>query len=280
MCYTWLETIFKGELTKVNEEMKKELAKSAQLANEAAQTLDGWYVLHDLRSVDWASWRMLAQEERNTIVQEFVAFLDELQKADDEKTGSHAFYTVIGQKADFMLMMLRPTLDELQALEAKFNKLAIADFLVKEYSYFSVVELSNYLAGESDEDPYENPYVRGRLYPELPRRPYICFYPMDKKREGNDNWYMLDMETRRKLMYSHGLIGRSYAGKVKQIISGSVGLDDYEWGVTLFADDVLQFKKLIYEMRFDEVSARYGVFGSFFVGHLLDGDDRAQFFAL
>lgn len=264
----------------MNEEMKKELAKSAQLANEAAQTLDGWYVLHDLRSVDWASWRMLAQEERDTIVQEFVAFLDELQKADDEKTGSHAFYTVIGQKADFILMMLRPTLDELQALEAKFNKLAISDFLVKEYSYFSVVELSNYLAGESDEDPYENPYVRGRLYPELPRRPYICFYPMDKKREGNDNWYMLDMETRRKLMYSHGLIGRSYAGKVKQIISGSVGLDDYEWGVTLFADDVLQFKKLIYEMRFDEVSARYGVFGSFFVGHLLDGDDRAQFFAL
>lgn len=103
---------------------------------------------------------------------------------------------------------------------------------------------------------------------------------MDKKREGNDNWYMLDMETRRKLMYSHGLIGRSYAGKVKQIISGSVGLDDYEWGVTLFADDVLQFKKLIYEMRFDEVSARYGVFGSFFVGHLLDGDACAQFFAL
>jgi chlorite dismutase len=92
---------------------------------------------------------------------------------------------------------------------------------------------------------------------------------MDKRRQGNDNWYMLPMEDRRSLMRSHGMIGRQYAGKVKQIITGSVGFDDYEWGVTLFSDDVLQFKKLVYEMRFDEVSARYGEFGSFFVGNIL-----------
>lgn len=240
--------------------------------NEAAITLDGWYVLHDLRTIDWASWKLISKEERQTIIEEFHQFLDKLQIADDEKTGSHAFYTVVGQKADFMLMILRPTMNELQELETAFNKLAIADFTIPAYSYVSVVELSNYLAGESDEDPYKNAYVRGRLYPELPRSEYICFYPMDKKRDGDDNWYMLSMDKRKKLMYEHGMIGRQYAGKIKQIISGSVGFDDYEWGVTLFSDDVLQFKKIVYEMRFDEASARYGEFGSFFVGTLLDNE--------
>ncbi|WP_301107261.1 hydrogen peroxide-dependent heme synthase [Sporosarcina sp.] len=246
--------------------------------NEAAITLDGWYVLHDFRTMDWASWKLISKEERQAAVNEFLNYLERLQKADEAKTGSHAFYTVVGQKADFMLMTLRPTMDELQQLEAEFNKLTIADYTIPAYSYVSVVELSNYLAGESDEDPYQNPYVRGRLYPELPRSQYVCFYPMDKKREGDDNWYMLNMDDRKSLMRSHGMIGRGYAGKVKQIISGSVGFDDYEWGVTLFSDDILQFKKLVYEMRFDEVSARYGVFGSFFIGTILEDDKRGAFF--
>lgn len=245
---------------------------------EAAQTLDGWYVLHDLRTMDWASWKLISPEQRQVAVNEFLVYLEKLQQVDDAKTGAHAFYTVIGQKADFMLMTLRPTMDEIQALETEFNKLAIADFTIPAYSYVSVVELSNYLAGESTEDPYQNPFVRGRLYPELQRSQYICFYPMDKKRDGDVNWYTLDMDKRKELMRAHGLIGRSYAGKVKQIISGSVGFDDYEWAVTLFSDDVLQFKKLIYEMRFDEVSAKYAEFGSFFVGTILDGDKKAAFF--
>lgn len=248
--------------------------------NEAAITLDGWYALHDLRTMDWNSWKLISEEERQTIVEEFQTFLKKLQKSHDDKTGSHAFYTVLGQKADFILMILRPTIDELQELEIEFNKLAIADFTLPAYSYVSVVELSNYLAGESDEDPYENPYVRGRLYPDLPRSQYICFYPMNKKRDGEDNWFMLDMDTRRKLMYEHGKIGRSYAGKIQQIITGSSGLDDFEWGVTLFSDDALQFKKIIYEMRFDETSARYGDFGSFFVGTILDQEKTANFFTV
>jgi len=247
---------------------------------EAAKTLDGWYVLHDLRSMDWASWKLVSKEERQAAVEEFLVYLEKLQKTDDDKTGAHAFYTVIGQKADFMLMTLRPTMDELQELETEFNKLAIADFTIPAYSYLSVVELSNYLAGESTDDPYQNPFVRGRLYPELQRSQYICFYPMDKKRDGDVNWYMLDMDKRKELMRAHGLIGRSYAGKVKQIISGSVGFDDYEWAVTLFSEDVLQFKKLIYEMRFDEVSARYAEFGSFFIGTILDGDKKEAFFTI
>ena len=245
--------------------------------NEAAITLDGWYVLHDFRSMDWVTWKMLTEEERQFAIDEFQAFMDKVNQADENKTGAHALYSIIGQKADLMLMMLRETMDELNELETEYNKLTLIAYTVPTYSYVSVVELSNYLAGKSDEDPYQNPHVRARLYPELQRSQYICFYPMDKRRDGDDNWYMLPMDTRKELMLSHGKIGRSYAGKVKQIISGSVGFDDYEWGVTLFADDVLQFKKLIYEMRFDEVSARYAEFGSFYVGTRLDAERTVKF---
>jgi chlorite dismutase len=103
---------------------------------------------------------------------------------------------------------------------------------------------------------------------------------MDKKREGNDNWYMVPAEERKTMMRSHGMIGRTYAGKVKQIITGSVGLDDWEWGVTLFAEDALQFKKLVYEMRFDEVSARFGEFGDFYVGNILDSSKFTKLLSL
>ena len=101
---------------------------------------------------------------------------------------------------------------------------------------------------------------------------------MDKKRDGDDNWYMLPMTDRQKLMRDHGMIGRSYAGKIKQYITGSQGLDKYEWGVTLLSDDMLEFKKIIYEMRFDETSARYGVFGDFYVGVHLPNDKLDTFF--
>lgn len=239
--------------------------------NEAALTLDGWYCLHDFRAIDWASWKLVSKEERAQIIDEFIQFLEKLNEAHVAKTGSHAFYSILGQKADLMLMILRETPEELSELETEFNKLAIADFTVPTYSYVSVVELSNYL-GDSNEDPYQNPHVRARLYPELPRTKHACFYPMNKRRLLEDNWYMLPMEERRTMMHSHGMIGRKYAGKVKQIITGSVGLDEYEWGVTLFSDDMLQFKKIVYEMRFDEVSARFGEFGDFLVGNLLDNE--------
>jgi len=243
--------------------------------SEAAFTLDGWYCLHEYRAIDWASWKLLPEEERQAALNEFYQYLDKLEEVHQAKTGSHAFYSTIGQKADFMFMILRETPEEIHELETAFNKLKIADYTIPTYTYFSVVELSNYLGG-SDEDPYQNPYVRSRLYPELPRTKYICFYPMDKRRLLDDNWYMLPMDERRKLMRSHGEIGRKYAGKVKQIITGSTGLDDHEWGVTLFSDDMLQFKKIVYEMRFDEASARFGEFGEFLVGTLLDKEKFAK----
>ena len=152
---------------------------------------------------------------------------------------------------------------------------AFAAFTIPVYSYVSIVELSSYLA-KPGVDPSEDPEIQARLKPILPKSKHICFYPMNKRRDGNDNWYMLPAEDRKTMMRSHGMIGRTYAGKVKQIITGSVGLDDWEWGVTLFSDDPLHFKKLVYEMRFDEVSARFGEFGDFYVGNLLTPDKFAK----
>ncbi|MCP1126203.1 heme-dependent peroxidase [Bacillus sp. 3103sda1] len=243
--------------------------------SEAAKTLDGWYCLHDFRSMDWAAWKTLSSDERQQAMFEFLNIVEKWNKTETAKQGSHAMYTIVGQKADIMFMILRPTMEELNEIEADFNKTTLAEYMLPTYSYVSVVELSNYLPAE--EDPYQNPQILARLYPTLPKANHVCFYPMDKRRQGDDNWYMLPMEERKKLMYSHGKIGRQYAGKVRQIITGSVGFDDYEWGVTLFADDVLQFKKLVYEMRFDEVSARYGEFGTFFIGNILPSEKVAKF---
>ncbi|WP_160034817.1 hydrogen peroxide-dependent heme synthase [Paenibacillus sp. An7] len=237
--------------------------------NEAASTLEGWYALHDFRSINWSAWRSADEEARAVALDDLQEFLQEWTSVEEAGNGSSAVYTIIGQKADFVMMHLRESLEDLNALENAFNKTTFARFTTKAYSYVSVVELSNYLAGK-DADPMQNPEIVARLKPILPKRQYICFYPMNKKRDLSDNWYMLSMDERKAMMRSHGLIGRSYAGKVKQIITGSVGFDDWEWGVTLFADDALQFKKLVYEMRFDEVSARYGEFGSFYVGSLLN----------
>lgn len=241
--------------------------------NEAAQTLEGWYALHDFRTIDWSNWKALTEEAREEALQEIQTEFNRWKDTVSSKQGSTVMYRIVGQKADLLIMHLRETLEELDELETAWNKTTLGQFTLPTYSYVSVVELSNYLAkGDPNSDPMDNPYVAARLKPELPPAKHICFYPMNKRRQLDDNWYMLGMEERREMMRSHGMIGRKYAGKVKQIITGSVGLDDWEWGVTLFSDDALSFKKLVYEMRFDEVSARYGDFGAFYVGNRLDAE--------
>ena len=236
--------------------------------SEPVQTLDGWYALHDFRKIDWKAWKQADPEERKQIVEELLEVTASFSAVEEARNGSYGQYSIVGHKADLLFIHMRPTVEELNQLEHQFNKTRFADFLTSPYSYFSVVELSGYLA-KGDADPDSNPYLQKRLKPVLPKTNHVCFYPMNKKREGNDNWYMLSMDERREMMKSHGMIGRAYADTVTQIITGSVGLDDWEWGVTLFSDDPLQFKKLIYEMRFDEVSARYAEFGSFLVGNRL-----------
>ncbi|MEI7025468.1 hydrogen peroxide-dependent heme synthase [Paenibacillus sp. y28] len=243
--------------------------------SDAVQTLEGWYALHDFRAIDWSAWKQASSEERAGAVDELLTLMEGWNRTEQQKQGSNAFYSIVGQKADIAFMFLRETLEELNELETAFNKSALAAFTIPVYSYVSIVELSSYMA-KPGTDPMQDPDILARLKPELPKAKHICFYPMNKRRSGNDNWYMLSMEERRTMMRSHGMIGRTYAGRVKQIITGSVGFDDWEWGVTLFSDDALNFKKLVYEMRFDEVSARYGDFGSFYVGNLLDTDKLKQ----
>ncbi|WP_067924386.1 hydrogen peroxide-dependent heme synthase [Alicyclobacillus shizuokensis] len=243
--------------------------------SEAVETLDGWYTLHDFRSIDWALWKAADAAERELAVAELLRLCTDYAAVVPEKKGAYGQYQVVGQKADLLFIHMRPTVEELADAEARFNKTHFADFTSPAYSYLSVVELSAYLA-KPGVDVEHDPYLQSRLKPELPTTRNVCFYPMSKRRQGADNWYTLSMEERRELMKNHGRIGREYAGKVKQIITGSTGLDDWEWGVTLFADDPLQFKKLVYEMRFDEASARFGEFGPFFVGTRLDNPGLAR----
>ena len=237
-------------------------------ANEALLTLEGWYTYHNFRTINWEKWKAASAAERQAALDELHTLLGVWEENEAKKEGSTAVYSILGHKADLVFMFLRPTLQELNEIKTAFNKTRFAAFTEAPYSYISVVELSNYV-NNPGEDPKANPHVRERLYPILPKWEHICFYPMNKKRNLQDNWYMLTMQERQELMRSHGLIGRKYAGRVKQIIGGSIGFDDWEWGVTLFAQDPLEFKRIVYEMRFDEVSARYGEFGNFLVGNVL-----------
>lgn len=238
---------------------------------EMVTTYEGWYVSHDFYLLDWTSWKATDPAKREQIIQELLGLTSTYSAVEEQQQGSFGLFSILGQKADLLFMHLRPTLAELNDVKNQFAKSSFAEFLLPAYSFVSVVELSGYQMRPGT-DPETDPHIQARLKPILPKTEYISFYPMDKRREGNDNWYMLSMEERKTMMRSHGLIGRSYTGKVKQIITGSVGLDDWEWGVTLFADDPLQFKKIVQEMRFDEVSARFGDFGSFYTGCQLTSD--------
>jgi chlorite dismutase len=199
-----------------------------------------------------------------------------------------AVFSLVGHKGDLMLIHFRDTLEDLHRAELALAQTEFAHFLEPTYSYLSVVELGLYESSgktyaQLEEDnikphtPEWDAAIKGvierqslamapRLYPEIPKKKYACFYPMDRKRGEIKNWYEVSLGERQRMMHDHGMIGRRYADSVRQIITGSIGFDDSEWGVDLFADDPLTFKRLIYEMRFDEVSAVFALFGSFYVG--------------
>jgi chlorite dismutase len=242
---------------------------------QAPQTLDGWFALHDFRSIDWKAWKAVSQEEKSKIIDELLQVTRRFAEVNSQRTGSYGQFGIVGHKADLLFLHMRPTVEELEQVKTELNKTAFADFLTAPYSYLSVVELGGYMA-KPDVDPETDPYLVSRLKPEMPPMKNICFYPMNKRRVGNDNWFMLPPEERHSLLRDHGNIGRKYADKVKQIITGSMGLDDWEWGVTLFSDEPLQFKKLIYEMRYDESSARFAEFGPFLIGNRLSEERLAE----
>ncbi|WP_435195866.1 heme-binding protein [Natronomonas sp. EA1] len=240
------------------------------------QTVEGWYVLHDLRRIDWDAWRAAPERERERALEEAVEYLQAHERLADAEEGASAVYSVIGHKADFMMVHLRPTTAHLDRAERAFEGTAFAEFTERATSYVSVTEMSGYVhedigdGVENIEDPGMRNYIANRLHPELPDAEHVCFYPMDKSRGPDANWYDLPFDERAELMSGHGDIGRDYAGKVSQIISGSVGFDDYEWGVTLFAEDAVDIKHLLYEMRFDPSSSRFAEFGPFYFGRKFD----------
>jgi chlorite dismutase len=248
-------------------------------------TLDGSFILHQMFHVRWPAWRALAASDQKRIVERATARFADWERNTEKPS---ALFSLLGHKGDLMLVHFRRSLEELNHAELQLAHSRFNEFLEPGTSYLSVVELGLYeasvkLYGELMQKGLRpgtaewNHAVDGaldaqrqisapRLWPEIPRRRYLCFYPMNKLRGETKNWYSETIGARQRMMREHGTIGRRYAGRVTQIISGSIGFDDWEWGVDLFADDPLVFKKLVYEMRFDEASAVYGLFGAFFVG--------------
>ncbi|MGA8729068.1 MAG: hydrogen peroxide-dependent heme synthase [Terracidiphilus sp.] len=251
-------------------------------------TLEGSSLLHQFFRFDWSKWRSCEEGERARIAGEATAALKELERSSADAPVRTALYSQLGHKGDLILVHFRESFEALNQVELDLAQTELYDYMDLRHSYVSVVELGLY---ESSRKTYEAAFAKGfeahspewnaeiaaslqrgaeamkpRLFPAVPETKYMCFYPMDRKRGEQVNWYSVPFAERQRMMHLHGLIGRRYGDVVKQIISGSIGMDDWEWGVDLFAEDPVVFKKLIYEMRFDEVSAVYALFGQFFIG--------------
>src|SRR3954469_8518945 len=248
-------------------------------------TIEGYSVLHQMMRFRWSAWRELDSDQKKEIAHEASHLFAQWEQG---KSGQSAAYSLIGHKGDLMLVHFRSSFDDLNRAEMQLAQLRLSDYLEATTSYLSVIELGLYESSlktyrelaEQGIEPHSDEWkhainetldrqreaMRPRLFPDIPKARYVSFYPMDRRRGEEKNWYTLPMEERARQMNEHGLVGRRYAGEVKQIITGSIGFDDWEWGVDLFADDPLVFKKLIYEMRFDEVSAVYAQFGHFYIG--------------
>ena len=233
-------------------------------------------------------------EDSTAAAKDFARRLQAFNARDDYQVLA---FSVLGQKADIGLMALGPDLVELDLLATELSASPLGAALLPAASYLSMTELSEYTSSAEDEarrlvaqegmtegssehsaavEAFRSrmaEYAEHRLHPRLPGKRVISFYPMSKRRSGDDNWYALPFDERKQLMGGHARVGRSYRGRVLQLITGSVGLDDWEWGVTLLADDPKALKDIVYEMRFDPVSARYGEFGPFVTGLVLEPDD-------
>jgi chlorite dismutase len=269
------------------------------------ESLDGWSILHRMFAFNRRRYEALDASNRTRIAAEAVEFFGPLHEDPESDVG---LAQLLGHKADLMLTFYARSFDALGDAEIAFDRTALRDYLEPQGSYVSILELGLYDATRKIHEalhehglkPHsadwnvafdallreeaQEPRSAARLWAKIPARRYVCFYPMDKKRGEQTNWYSLPYNERAELMLDHGKIGRTFHGLVTQVISGSIGFDDWEWGVDLYADDPLIFKKLIYEMRFDEASAKYAAFGPFYTGMqfsidalpaFLEGHERA-----
>jgi chlorite dismutase len=260
------------------------------------ETTEGWYVLHQMLRWDRAAARALPLDQRHMLQRHAVGVLNRL--AAPAEGGWSAVVPLVGNTADVLFLHFRPTLDDIGAAQRELGSVALFDALVPVYSFLSVTEAGLYHAsaqlaasaavrgGAVGDETHRaemarrveaeraSPHVQRRLFPvQPPEMPYVCFYPMSKRRAPGQNWYALPLEERSRLMMAHGMTGRGHAGRVVQVISGAIGFDAWEWGVTLFASDPLAFKKIVTDMRFDEVSAQYAEFGDFYVGKTVSAEE-------
>ncbi len=236
-------------------------------------TEEGWYALHDFRTIDWDAWRDAPVRTRERALSEAVDHLEARLAVNDADEGASALYSVLGHDADLLLIHLRPTTAHIDALQRQFERTAFAEFTERTQSFVSVTEASGYserareyFEGDGESDSGLANYIHTRLEPSIPDATHVSFYPMDKRRQPEQNWYDLPFEERAEHMAAHGDIGRDYGGRVVQMITGAIALDDWEWGVTLWGDDLTDMKDLLYEMRFDPSTSKFAEFGSFYVG--------------
>ena len=247
---------------------------------------EGLGALHLFYKVDLAAWRANSAEERAAARDHLEAIVTAARQQPQTQVVTLAMFA----PADIGFMVLSPDMHALQVLEKNISASLGPDILIPQFTYLSMTEKSEYTQKDDEYalDLEKNEgiargtaeseaklitfreriqhYTHDRLYPVLPEWEYYCFYPMSKRRAVGQNWYALDFQARRQLMGGHMRVGRTYAGRVRQLVTGSTGLDDWEWGVSLFAHDPADIKAIVYEMRFDEVTHTYGEFGPFFNG--------------
>ncbi len=262
---------------------------------------EGWVVMHLFYHLEYATWELLGSDIQRQAKTDLAKLVQEIRAYEDTQLLT---FSMVSPKADLGFMLLTPDLHMANAFEKQLSTSLGPEILSPVYSYLSMTERSEYTTSEeryrlqlaeeegvaADSPDMEEKvvefnarmekYLHHRLYPNLPDWPIFCFYPMSKRRSGNDNWYSLSFEQRRDLMGGHAKLGRQWAGKILQLITGSTGLDDAEWGVTLFGHNLIDVKEIVYQMRFDEVSARYGEFGEFYIGLQLPLDELFKRLAL
>jgi peroxiredoxin len=262
--------------------------------NTALIPEQGWHCLHLFYRIEFAQWQLLSAEAQRAAKVTLSSLVQEVRNI--EKTQLLTL-SMVTPKADLGFMLITPSLQVANRIEKQLSLSLGADVLSPVFSYLSLTEESEYITTDEEhaetleKEQHLKPdsekfaeamnsfrdrmkkYRQERVYPTLPDWPIVCFYNMSKRRGDQRNWYALPYDERRKLMKGHASVGREYAGKVKQLITGSTGLDDAEWGVTLFARDTFQIKAIVYQMRFDPVSAEYADFGEFFIGIQLPLDE-------
>ncbi len=226
-----------------------------RIANSPAIPSEGWAVLHLVFAI--------ADRRDEVDIDEAHALVDAFAAEQDAQV---ICFSVVGPGADFGMILLHPDLTRVHALHRDLMRTDLGEVLVEvpEKGMVSITEASEYI---NPDNPNVEQLREGRLHPrDLPDTRVVCIYPMSKSRQPEANWYAQDFEERKRLMGGHGKLGASFRGRVSQMITAATGLSDWEWQVTLFADDPKAIKDNVYEMRYDEASAIYGIFGPFTVG--------------